>query len=196
MFFKKDSKTVFWKWFHKNSSQYFSFERDQDSLFDQLKNELNKIDSNLVFEFSPILQDGKRNFVISADGIKSSFSSVIDLVESAPRMQAWNIIAFRQPKPITDTFQFSNINVKFSDIYFTAITDKNRLGLDMYIKDYEESAEWTTLTYLLLDYILGEYDTELYISWIEKHTLKSKENLIPISDLFRVVNQHKMIVLN
>ena len=118
LFSKKDSKQLFWNWFSKNSDKLYSFEQNQDFLFHRLREELSKIDPNLVFEFSPVLDNGKREFVISADGIKSSFDSVENLAKNAPELPTWDIVAFRQPKPITDTFCYEDLEVSFDDIYF------------------------------------------------------------------------------
>jgi hypothetical protein len=72
----------FRNWFSRNSESYLHFEKDQDNLFKNLKSELDKIDANLVFEFSPFFIDGTREFVLSADGIKNSFPVVTSLVNA------------------------------------------------------------------------------------------------------------------
>jgi len=79
--FSKSKEEQFWAWFAKNADRYLHFEDDTDRLFDALEAELRKIDPHLVFEFSDILDDGSREFFISADGIVGSFPAVTNLVK-------------------------------------------------------------------------------------------------------------------
>jgi len=73
LFSKRNKHQDFWTWFSKNADSYFNFEQDQNSLFTKLKSELEKINPTLTFEFSPVLANNTREFIISADGIKSVF---------------------------------------------------------------------------------------------------------------------------
>lgn len=195
IFRKRNQKELFWDWFSKNSEQFFHFERNQFFLFKMLKAELDKIDYNLVFEFGPINNES-REFVISADGIKSSFSSVIDLTQAAPSLPKWKIIAFRQPKPVTDVFIYESIKINFDDIYFSHTIANHKMSIDLFFKEFSESSEWTSLTFLLIDYLIGEYDAETYISSVEKHLYNDNHDLKPISQLKTIISEHKKTVLN
>jgi len=161
---------TFWEWFTKHSNKYFNFENNQDELFTKLKNQLNSIDSNLVFEFSPIFNNGLREFIISADGIKSSFPSVIDLVEKAPKLSNWKIIAFRQPHYGTTRINYENLVVKFEDVYFRFAKDNGQIALELNIRGFYESPEWTGAAFILLDNLLGEYHAEMSLSAIRPST--------------------------
>ncbi len=101
---KKDNEQVFWEWFVKHQNDYYSDNIDE-SLFDKLNVQLNKIDSNLTFEFSPIHENGIKDLIISAAGLKESFPSVIKLVDKAPKIDQWKIIAFRQRLPAYDQIE-------------------------------------------------------------------------------------------
>jgi hypothetical protein len=96
LFKKKNRYEAFWDWFSKNSEDYYyNLENKRDTLFDPLGKQLGKINGNLVFEFSGQKENGKREFIISADGIRDSFPDVIQLVDNAPPLEKWDIIAFR-----------------------------------------------------------------------------------------------------
>ncbi len=198
LFAKNDPHKNFWKWFSKNSTKYYHFEQDQDALFHSLKVKLSKLDPNLVFEFSPIMQDGKREFVISADGIKTSFDLITELVSKAPKLLKWKVIAFRQPKPVEGSFHYRGIQIDFENIYFSYKVDGGKIGLDMFLKGYVDSIEWTNLTFLLLDYVIGEYDTEMYLSWIKKHPLTDshQKEAHPIAQLPQLLKEHKIKLSN
>src|ERR1700733_14635278 len=172
----------FWNWFSKNSDKYLHFENDQDHLFQELKVELEKMDSNLTFEFSPVFEDGTREFVISADGIKSSFPTVINLVDYAPALKNWKIIAFRQPHKEITQINYQSLNLDLKDIFFRYTKDNGKIGLELHMRGFYESPEWTGISFVLLDTVLGEYNAEMCLSWIDKKLLINNniDALIPI----------------
>src|SRR5882757_1127351 len=85
---------VFWIWFAQHQAELFDFETDQERLFDQLAIQLQKVQPNLTFEFGP-KDGGKREFVISAGGIKAAFPAVVFLADVAPALDQWRVTAFR-----------------------------------------------------------------------------------------------------
>ncbi|MBO9640229.1 MAG: hypothetical protein J7576_18815, partial [Siphonobacter aquaeclarae] len=111
LFKRKNATEAFWSWFKKNADVYYHFEQDQDILFPKLKAALKKVHPDLVFEFSQILEDGSREFIISADGIKSIFPVVADLVGQAPTLNKWKIVAFRQPRNHVTHIYYQNIAI-------------------------------------------------------------------------------------
>lgn len=198
-FFKRpDQQQLFWRWFSKNADSYFHFENNQNALFSKLKAELEKINSNLTFEFSPILPQGDRELVISADGVKSAFPAVQDLVKQAPQLKGWKIIAFRQPHPQITQISFDGLTINLDDVFFNYEKNDGRLGLDLYLRNFSESAAWTNAVFILLDNILGEYDAEMLLSYIRKNTLRDdlKDSQLNIYELSSVVQSYKKELYN
>ena len=97
----------FWQWFVANEDRIFTFESNRETIFDEIADRLHRINPNLTFEFGPI-EDGKREFVISAGGIKSAFSAVEELYANAPKLEKWIFIKFRQRRP--------PLNIRFEDV--------------------------------------------------------------------------------
>lgn len=192
LFVKKNIEDKFWDWFTSKSNLYYNFEKNQNFLFVELKNKLNKIHPDLVFEFGPILKNGKREFVISADGIKSSFPFVKKLVDKAPHFQNWKIVAFRQPKEGIDQIIYKNLRFHFDDVFFRFGKDSGKISLELNIRDYNENPNWTGATFVLLDNLIGEYYAETAISKIEKIKLKEQEikNLFPIIMLPQILKEY------
>jgi hypothetical protein len=91
---------------------------DRQSLFKALKAELGKINPHLVFAFSSKLEDGSREFVISADCINSSFPAVMNLVNRVPELRNWKIIAFRQPRNDIAEVNYQGLAGKLNDVFF------------------------------------------------------------------------------
>src|SRR5580698_4047505 len=91
------SHQAFWKWFTEHEVEFLDFEADHEIerewLFDILQTQLKQVHSGLTFEFGPKGQT--REFIISADGIKSAFPFVSALVAAAPKFERWQISGFR-----------------------------------------------------------------------------------------------------
>jgi len=193
LFTKRSKEQIFWDWFSKNADLYFHFEKNQDILFSKLKSELEKIHSDLVFEFSPIFDDGTRELVISADGIKSVFPIVTDLIKQAPTLKNWKIIAFRQPHKNVTQITYQNLTIDFNDVFFRYAGDNGKIGLELNIRGFYESPEWSTAVFVLLDNVLGEFHTEMSLSYINKKELNENEvnNLFPITALPNVIQDYK-----
>src|SRR5215813_3394054 len=109
----------FWKWFQRRSERLFGFERDQDVMFEELTKELNRVNEGLTFEFGPV-ERGRREFIVSADGIKSVFPAVQKLVAAAPQMAEWEIIAFRPPKSLDYRIEIGELSIGVDDVWFRA----------------------------------------------------------------------------
>lgn len=189
LFKRKNEIQTFWDWFSKNTDSYFHLEKNQDVLFFKLKEALKKIHPDLVFEFSPIFENGTREFVISADGIKNIFPVVTDIVKQAPTLNNWKIVAFRQPHTHITHIHYQDLVISLDDVFFRYAKDNDQIGLELNIRGFYESPEWTAATFILLDNILGEYHTEMSLSYIDKKELNESEvtTLFPIKSLSKVI---------
>src|SRR2546430_2554116 len=88
----ENKEALFWRWFQKNDDRLFAFEKDRDKIFGELTTAINKVQRNLTFEFGPVRQDGRREFVISAGGIKTAFPAVDALHAAAPKLKRWTFL--------------------------------------------------------------------------------------------------------
>lgn len=198
LFKKKSEEDIFWSWFSQNANAYYFFEKNQNKLFNQLKSELGKIHPGIVFEFSPIFNDGTREFVISADGIKSVFPIVSNLVAKAPELKKWRIVAFRQPHKNITQIKYQNLVLKLDDVFFRYEKDNGKIKLELNIRGYCVSPEWTAATFILLDNVLGEYHTEMSLSGIDKKKLDENEanSLLPIASLPQIIRDYQSEINN
>ena len=195
--FKTNPEDEFWKWFTKNEKFiYENVENDekQEELFDNISSRLHKIDENLVFEFSPIHENKIREFSISADGIKESFPAVENLISKSPKLNNWQFNAFRQRVPGDGlTLDFGKFKIGYDDIYFRHSTSNNELGIELNIRNFDDSGEMKNAIYILLDGLLGEYDVTMNIDWIEWVKLDENniENLNKLIELRDIIDSRK-----
>lgn len=183
----------FWIWFEKNSQDYYRLrEENLNSLFNKLSKQLFKLNEDLAFEFSADLIEGKREFIISADGILSAFPDVIDLVENAPQLEGFKIIAFRQKSAVDDisTIEYEDISLGPDDVYFTYRKNGDTLDIVLYLRGYDSDfEEWENAAFILLDTIIGEYDVATKIGSIDMLPYKESPNLKSILELPSLIDK-------
>lgn len=198
LFNTETKEEKFWNWFSKHQKMYFNEVENlklREKIFDDLSTELSKVHPDLVYEFSPIHENGIREFTISADGIKEVFPYVEKLIDKAPKFENWKFNAFRQRIP-GDEFeiQYGNLKIAYSDIYFRYVDgDYGKIGIELNVRDFNDSGQIKNAIYILLDGLIGEYDITIGIDWIEWVNLddSSIENLNPIIDLKTLIDKKK-----
>ena len=115
--FVKTKEENFWGWFCKNSQLIYNYEINQEKIFNELQIQLHKINPDLTFEISSV-KNGKRDFVISADGILDAFPAVEKLYSLKPELSEWTFIKFRPRREIENSIKIEDKEVCPNDIRF------------------------------------------------------------------------------
>jgi hypothetical protein len=170
LFAKETKEAAFWHWFQQNENRLFAFEKDRDRIFDDLASALGKVHTDLTFEFGPVGEDGRREFVISAAGLKPAFPSVEALWSSAPKTDKWIIVKFRPRRmPINDV-KLAGTTIRSKDVRYVLFEDRSpeKVGLMLFLPGYREDKRtlFGQMGYLFLDEALGEYDVEMRVGAI------------------------------
>ena len=181
----------FWEWFQRNSERLGHFEADPESLFAELSGELARVHKGLTFEIGPE-EAGRREFVISADGIRQVFPAVERLVAAAPPLPGWAVVAFRQPKSLDVSIQIGDYQLGAEDVWFSAAPEGNRTALRLYVRGYtaENRKLLGQAAFLLLDSALGEYVVETRVGAIAFNPLPADPaaaGLQPLASIREVV---------
>lgn len=191
--FKKSSpEQKFWLWFEKNSDLFYNMtEENQEELFDLFHDQLQKVNEELVFEFSAKPdENGIREMVISADGIKELIPVVLKLVNLAPSIHNWKFTAFRQREEDVE-INFKGYVISSDTVFFAyeLSPDEKQIGIYLFVENYEE--EMMGALFLLLDSLLGEFEVMTKLGFIEFEdiTNSNTEELLPLSKLHDLVNQ-------
>ncbi|TWT05535.1 hypothetical protein FQV26_13980 [Planococcus sp. CPCC 101016] len=183
---RKNKVAAFWEWFADNKEAYFELEdSSRDKLFNQLEKKLHKVNRYLAFEFSESLVEGKREFIISADGVVEAFDDVIELIDNAPPIGDFEIIGFRQPHDEEFSVVYGDIELGWDDIFCTFEKDSDEVNLILYIKGFteENEDEFISASFVLLDTVIGEYNAGMRIGEIEFISYDGQPDARPIKDL-------------
>lgn len=190
----------FWTWFKKNQDEFYNLDHNKmdelEASFEKLDKELKPLNPAFVFEFSPILENGKREFILSADGNKEAFPALLNLYKRSPELEKWKIIPFKQAFDGDPQLEFTN-GYKFSwdKVMFESQETDEGLSIDFYIEDYDENDQNFDMGLIvLLDTYLGEYDAVMQIRYVEikKLNRKKAKTLTEFKDLKEVVEAYKM----
>lgn len=182
------AQEMFWIWFLDHEDELYNINLTQDEkredLFNQLSVELSKVDINLTFELGP--QEYKREFIISAAGIKRAFPTVLSLVEAAPTLERWTVIPFRPRRPVEGFIRFRNKCIDTKEVQFTLLDNGKTPGIYLFMPGYlEEDSDLKQIGYLLLDQALGENDVEYKLGLIKMYASESRTegNHYPLVEL-------------
>jgi hypothetical protein len=192
MFGLKPTPQRFWKWFVANEDELFDFEKDQERVFNKLASKMRQIEPNLVFELGPKTPTG-RDFVVSASGIKSAFPAITSLVGAAPKLDRWNIIAFRPRRSPIMQLELKGKKADPESIQFSLIDNGENVGILLFLPDYQEQdITWREIGYLLLDEALGEFDVETKVGPIRFFARDNpvKEERFPLISLPEIFDRH------
>lgn len=175
-FAKATPESDFWKWFGKNESRLYENERNREAIFDELSAQMAKVNPDLTFEFGPVMPNGKRDFVVSAGGIKTAFPAVEALVSKAPSLRRWQIIKFRPRRSTLNDLEYGGLHVRVDDVRYLLAKDGEKVGIVLFMKGYDKERHSTfgNIGYLFLDEALGEYAVETQVGFIEFQGYDSK----------------------
>ena len=103
-FFNKRLSTPeeFWAWFLSPDGQTTVAETASQSqraqaAISKIGDMLHKVNSDLSWGMVPPSQDNPGRFEVSAGGIRSVIPAVLAVVEAAPQLPNWHVVAFKQP---------------------------------------------------------------------------------------------------
>jgi hypothetical protein len=148
LFWRKPQVSVhekFWKWFLKNETKLLNFEADQEATFNNLSAALSSVDPDLTFEFGPPMP--KREFVISAGGIKRAFPAVVALAGAAPKLPNWQVTAFRPRRTTLNLIELGGIHVDPNEVQFSLLDNGEKAGVYLFkrLGNSMSRAGWVSL---------------------------------------------------
>lgn len=192
---KMNKYRLFWDWFLDRSDYiYDNVESDTENIALEITEHLKKIHPDIEFEIPFEFEDEKRTLIISADGDISLFDLVLELVENAPKIMNWEILAFRprlhQKNQIID---LDGITMDYHNVFFSYKIEEAKLVLDIYIKDFNGSDNrYVHLYFLLLDSLIGEYDSVTLIQETRIYPYQKLPGLREFPELLPIVDQLKL----
>ncbi|WP_131539552.1 hypothetical protein [Pedobacter nototheniae] len=146
----------------------------------------------MFFEIGGYPND-KQDLIITADGNSAFFNKVELLVNQAPLLAHWNVIALK-PAMGNGIIEYNGAKLDPEMMYFIPLSNKasQKIGLRIYIQNYnlDNQKDFLTAAYLVLDTILGEKSNALDIGHVEIENLSltsERDELIEFIKLPRYI---------
>jgi hypothetical protein len=169
--FDAASAEAFWKWFGKEKTR-IAKEIDSgdpervNAALDEVIQELSGVASGLSFLYGDMKDD--KECVITALGDREYFEDVKKLVDSAPKLKGWRVVAFRPAAKSTNGFRIKmgDIDLGVEDVQFQAFDlEGGKLGITLYPKGLTDENRNIVgnATIVLLDHTVGEYNAVMKI---------------------------------
>ena len=191
-----DKITDFWKWFAANDEKLAAISNPSDPLMMDMSRRLKAIDERLTYECGFANKD-KKEMAISADTRPEVFPLVKAVVEKAPKLKEWTVIAFRQrsPKAILKDLAISGrpapghegeeVTVKVSEMRAAVNPVGDRANITVFVKGYKPDSPQEHMANMMLQQATGEYDLVTKVEQIDFKDLKdaNEKNSIPFADL-------------
>ncbi len=210
----KEKTTAFWNWFSTNKLNFENIlsnlneasQEDIDNLMDEFEINLHNYDPNIWFRMG---SKAPYELLITAEGQVEKFENVIALVDSAPKIENWNIVSFIQPKDITTfNYKLENFELNQDDIFFSYsenLTGENGYYIEtmFYVKDdkYIDDESFKSSIIRIAETSLGEYDFAKMVGFINVQKTSDnyeehKSGLLPIYTLPEISESIKSKVKN
>jgi hypothetical protein len=198
-----DSTQNFWNWFRQHTKSY-SFINQVDSetkekLLSDFSEQLHKYCNNLYFEIGGDPKECQE-LIITAEGNKEYFDQVEHLVNAAPKIDNWKIIAFIPPRDIHFKINYEGLILSPEEMWFMPLEkkdDPSAIGLSICLMNYElvkDHEFFESAMYKVLDVLLGEKSAAIDIEYITFDQLSDnpeEDGMIELADLGNYIQQKK-----
>lgn len=192
LFSKGSPEERFWEWFLQNRPQIRAVKTGTEPVIGQIAKRLASVHKDLVWVAGKG-SDGVHEFIISADGIREMIPKVKSLVDAAPDMAGWRIIAFRPREPGLGV-KMANRELTSDSIFFVSAVNGEKLDIDLYIDGLNASnfRDLAQCCFILLDSTIGEYDVMTRIGEIDfKPLIEADGRQRPLTQLAEEVDALK-----
>ena len=189
-----NQESIFWAWFEQNHAK-LDLENDVEGSVNLIWQQIQNVHDELAVELGHQSgEHGNWELIISADGMEQLFPYVSNLIESAPVIQGWTFTGFR-PRCGSDTcINYQGHKYSNETVFFEAYDGGGKLDLKIFIRDFDklDESEAGYATFILLDSIIGEYDTVTKIGHIERLRLPDvpEKNRYPIGELPDILDDY------
>ena len=191
------AQSDFWTWFKEKESEFPATAEFGASYGKELSRRLALVHPGLVYEIS-VPENGPKELVISADGLRNLIPHVRNLVGAAPAVEGWTFTAFRPRMKDYAKFKlrFGGREFDPGKLWCYSRVQGGRFDLIVYHPAYSDEARNLIMngTYILLDMALGEFDVMTGIRSIDHQQLPENpesKGLYRFERLRQIFDDHK-----
>lgn len=170
---------AFWNWFETSNQRLSQWNSSRDENVSEILSKLKTIVGGLAVELNQT-ENGVTELTISADGNIDNFPVVSRIVAAAPKLENWQIRAFRKRLPLEKAskmeMSFEGVILKPSQMFFWPIDLGDSLDVIVYLQGLTAENR-NFLSYfglMVLDNLLGEYDCVKRVRSYDFHAITAE----------------------
>ncbi|MCR4658826.1 MAG: hypothetical protein K5650_00845 [Bacteroidales bacterium] len=191
----------FWQWFTDHNEQLITLgdfdDTERTALLENLQQQLTAYRDGITFDLGAPTANG-RTLTFTAEGDTDLFLYVVELVDSAPDLDWWEFVAFKQPCGTPVKVRFDKYSFDSSKMHFMQLENEAEpdiLGLRVALPNHvADDDDLLVGTYVTLEAIMGEFDCATLVGYLETCPVPDepfKEGFRPLDDLPEFVEWFK-----
>ena len=169
-----DKRETFWQWFVDHNEQLVALgdldDEARRKLEGDLQEQLTVYCDGLTYEIGEATANG-RTLTFTAEGDTDLFRYVVELVDAAPDLDWWEVVAFKQPMGTELKVRFDKMVFDTRRMYFEQLDcedEPEMLGLRIAVEGGERQDEdFQVGVYVTLEALLGEFDCATLVGYME-----------------------------
>jgi hypothetical protein len=162
---RSDRIDRFWAWFAREAPRLRG-EAGVDAM-NAVNAQLEMEGFKVYAEIEP--DDAAWLLVITADGDRSLFPEVDEVVARAPVVKGWTVVAYRQRAPVDGMrIEMDGASLEYDEVRVVATRAGDKLDLRLYLPGFKDETDTVFhMGFIALDHTIGEKDMETRIGVIE-----------------------------
>jgi hypothetical protein len=188
----------FWQWFRDNGQRlrtlmYGPDDDAREAASEELRRAVNDVEPGLILELGTT-DEGTAQLIVSADGKPERADAVRDLVDSAPPLPGWEVIAFRPRIDCGDlAIAIQGERLSPEDVWFRIADGDNGLDLTLYVRGLTPANERMRClgASLLAEHTMGEWNALAALGSLQTEPLPTDPvaaGLRPLPELGAVID--------
>lgn len=171
--------------------------KEKEQLLEELQHQLEDYCQGLTYEIGEPTPTG-RTFTVSAEGDTDLFRYVVELIDNAPDVDWWTMVAFRQPQGKDLRVVFDKFRFETKKMYFMQLENEvepDILGVRVALPDpVDDDEDQLVGVYVTLEALIGEFDCATLVGYIETGAIPEQpelEGYMPMDDFPKFVEWFK-----
>lgn len=164
---ESDPVAAFWQWFAAEEGALRKLPMERVAQLPppirELRAALQRVHPSVTWVMGDT-EDGRRELIVSADGILEAFPAVHAICDAAPPLPAWVVTRFRPRWPEISPIEMDGVRLDPADVRVLLSPDPNpdKLTATIFLPAHDpaQDRQYRSIAMLFLDYCLGEYDVE------------------------------------
>lgn len=192
------SSEAFWTWFSAESERLFhAVDASAIAVVEEVGDALREHHPGVFCEL-PAKPEGanQTRMIFTPDGDVDLIETVRRLVATAPDLERWTFVPFRQRSAVGGSIKMKGVTLEESDVFYRTFSGpRGELWITLVIRGLTEDEDdpRAMLAILLMDHLIGELDSLTLIDSLAREPLEDEggEGLRPLATLPDLIDSYK-----